>query len=152
MPCFPFHNDKRENFHVITKARININSFIEHVHIDIMSMKLYYFSDIESFKATQYGSLPKILLSDGFIPFNIKRIVVLTDYDLINLAFKNPVFSTKSGPLGASDPKNKLDYETERTESGLRKFVNDIQLRTGNTKKALDSDFEHIGPRLESKF
>ena len=91
-------------------------------------------------------------MSDGFIPFNIKRIVVLTDYDLINLAFKNPVFSTKSGPLGASDPKNKLDYETERTESVLRKFISNIQLRTGNTKKALDSDFEHIGTRLESKF
>ena len=88
-------------------------------------------------------------MSDGFIPFNVKRIVVLTDYDLINKAFKNPVFSTKSGnPVGVSDPKNKLDFATERTESGLRKYISDIKLQTGNTEKALHSSFEHIGTRL----
>ena len=99
-------------------------------------------------KAVQDGTLPKIILSDGFIPFNLKRIVVFTDYDLINQAFKNRVFATKSGPLGSADPKNKLDFAVERTESGLRKYVSDIKLQTGNTEKALNSDFEHIGTRL----
>lgn len=87
-------------------------------------------------------------MSDGFIPFNLKRIVVFTDYDRINQAFKNQVFAAKSGPLGASDSKNKLDFATERTESGLRKYVSDIELQTGNTEKALNSNFEHIGTRL----
>ena len=93
--------------------------------------------------------MPKVLLSDGFLPFNVKRIVVFTDYDLINQAFKNPVFSTKSGPIGATDPKTKLDFATERTESGLRKYISKIQLETGNTRKALNSNFGHIGTRLE---
>ena len=87
-------------------------------------------------------------MSDYFIPFNLKRIVVFTDYELINQAFKNHVFAAKSGPLGSSDPKNKLDFATERTDSGLRKYVSDIELQTGNTEKALNSNFEHIGTRL----
>ena len=110
-----------------------------------------YGQHIESSKAAQDGTLPKILLSDGFLPFNLKRIVVFTDYDLINQAFKNPVFSTKSGPIGATDPKTKLDFATERTESGLRKYISDIQLQTGNTEKALNSNFGHIGTRLNCK-
>ena len=109
-----------------------------------------YEQHIESQKAAQDGTLPKILLSDGFLPFNVKRIVVFTDYDLINQAFKNPAFSTKSGPIGATDPKTKLDFATERTESGLRKYISDIQLQTGNTEKALNSNFGHIGTRLNS--
>ena len=105
---------------------------------------------IESLKAAQDGTLPKILLSDGFLPFNVKRIVVFTDYDLINQAFKNPAFSTKSGPIGATDPKTKLDFATERTESGLRKYISDIKLQTGNTETALNSNFGHIGIRLNA--
>ena len=105
---------------------------------------------IESLKAAQDGTLPKILLSDGFLPFNVKRIVVFTDYDLINQAFKNPAFSTKSGPIGATDPKTKLDFATERTESGLRKYISDIKLQTGNTETALNSNFGHIGTRLNA--
>ena len=120
------------------------------VHIIwIISCSRQYGPYIESFTAAQDRTIPKVLLSDGFIPFNVKRIVVLTDYDLINQAFKNPVFSTKSGnPVGVSDPKNKLDFATERTESGLRKYISDIKLQTGNTEKALHSSFEHIGTRL----
>ena len=65
-----------------------------------------YEQHIESQKAAQDGTLPKILLSDGFLPFNVKRIVVFTDYDLINQAFKNPAFSIKSGPIGATRKPN----------------------------------------------
>ena len=89
------------------------------------------------------------MLSDGFLPFNVKRIVVITDYDLINQAFKNPVISSKAGPIGATDPKTKLDFATERTQSGLRKFISDLKLETGNTKKALNSNFGHLGIRLD---
>ena len=117
-------------------------------HVVLFIASYNFCQHIESFKAAKDGTLPKILLSDGFLPFNVKRIVVFTDYDLINQAFKNPAFSTKSGPIGASDPKTKLDFAIERTESGLRKYISDIQLQTGNTEKALNSNFGHIGTRL----
>ena len=73
--------------------------------------------------------------------------MVFTDFDIIDKAFKNPVFSSK-----VSNPKSQLDFELERNESGLPEYesglpeyVDQIGLKTGNTKTALASEFRHIG-------
>ena len=79
-------------------------------------------------------------MTDGFFPLNVRRVVVLTDFDIIDKAFKNPVFSSK-----VSNPKSRLDFDLERAQSGMPEYVNEIGLKTGNTKKAIGSDFVHIG-------
>ena len=66
--------------------------------------------------------------------------MVLTDFDIIDKAFKNPVFSSK-----VSNPKSRLDFDLERSQSGLPEYVNEIGLTTGNTQTAIGSDFVHIG-------
>lgn len=66
--------------------------------------------------------------------------MVLTDFDVIDKAFKNPVFSSK-----VSNHKSRLDFDLERNQSGLPEYVDEIGLKTGNTKMAVASDFVHIG-------
>ena len=87
------------------------------------------------------GTLPKILLSDGLFPLNIIRAIVLTDFEVINKAFKNPVISSRS----SGHPKTMLELSTQEYASGLTEFANKIGLKTGNTKKAIESSFKHIG-------
>ena len=155
LPKFTFPGDRRDNFQFITKARFNKadNRPLNLSHFTMFTLDAQHQKmenrESEPRKVSQDGTLPKILLSDGFLPFNVKRIVVITDFDLINQAFKNPVISSKAGPIGATDSKTKLDFATERTQSGLRKYVSNIKLETGNTEKALNSNFGHIGTHLK---
>ena len=90
------------------------------------------------------GTLPKILLSDGLFPLNIIRAIVLTDFEVINKAFKSPVISSRS----SGHPKTMLELSTQEYASGLTEFADNIGLKTGNTKKAIESSFRHIGFNL----
>ena len=87
------------------------------------------------------GTLPKILLTDGLVPFNFIRFIVLTDYDYIEKAFRKRELSSR---LYASS-KSRIFYFVNARESGLFEYVNDIGLKTGNTKKAIESNFSFIG-------
>ena len=41
------------------------------------------------------GTLPKILLTDGLVPFNFIRFIVVTDYDYIEKAFRKRELSSR---------------------------------------------------------
>ena len=82
-----------------------------------------------------------MFLTDGLFPLNAIRAIVLTDFELINKAFKNPVLSSRS----QSHPKSMLELLTQQKASGLPEFVDHIGLKTGNTKKAIESSFQHLG-------
>ena len=94
------------------------------------------------YKSVCDGTLPKILLTNGFIPYNVIRFVVLTDYEIIEKAFKKREFSSRAH---GSSAKSRLFFFTTARDSGLFKFANDIGLKTGNTKKAIESNFVFIG-------
>ena len=82
-----------------------------------------------------------MFLTDGLFPMNALRAIVLTDFELINKAFKNPVLSSRP----SSHPKASLEALTQQKASGLPKFVDYIGLKTGNTRKAIESSFLPIG-------
>jgi len=75
---------------------------------------------------------------------NIIRAIVLTDFEVINKAFKNPVISSRT----TGHPKTNLELLTQEYASGLTEFADNIGLKTGNTKKAIESSFKHIGFNL----
>ena len=87
------------------------------------------------------GTLPKIFLTDGLFPLNAIRAIVFTDFELINQAFKKLVISSRP----ASHSKSSLELLTQEKASGLPEFVDHIGFKTGNTKKAIESSFRHIG-------
>ena len=91
------------------------------------------------YKSACDGTLPKILLTDGLVPFNFIRFIVLTDYDYIEKAFRKRELSTRQLS------KSRIFYFVNARESGLFEYVNDIGLKTGNTKKAIESDLAFIG-------
>ena len=96
-------------------------------------------------KAAHDGTLPKILLTDGFFPLNLVRAIVLTDFDVINKAFKNPAISSRF----SSHRKTDIEFATQVRCSGLKQYADSIGLKTGNTKKANECPhertFKHIG-------
>ena len=98
-------------------------------------------------KAVSHGNLPSIFLSDGYFPHNVIRFIVLTNYDVIVKAFKNPNFSLRI----TGNSKARLLYKTNARHSGLFQFVNDIGLKTGNTKKAIESNFNYVGMNVNYK-
>ena len=85
-----------------------------------------------------------MFLTDGLFPMNALRAIVLTDFELINKAFKNPVLSSRP----SSHPKSKLELLTQEKSSRLPEFADYIGLKTGNTKKAIESSFQPIGSNL----
>ena len=85
-----------------------------------------------------------MFLTDGLFPFNAIRAIVLTDFELINKAFKNPVLSSRL----ESHPKSMLELLTQEKASRLPEFADYIGLKTGNTKKAIESSFQPIGSNL----
>ena len=87
------------------------------------------------------GTLPKILLTDGLVPFNFIRFIVLTDYDYIEKAFRKKELSSRL----YGNSKNRIFYFINARESGLFEYLNDLGLKTGNTKKAIESDLAFIG-------
>ena len=64
---------------------------------------------------------------------------MLTDYDYIETAFRKRELSSRE------HSKSRIFYSVNTCESGLFEYVNDIGLKTGNTKKAIDSNLAHIG-------
>ena len=80
-------------------------------------------------------------MTDGFSRLNIVRVIVLTDFEVINKAFKNPAISSRP----SSDEKIALENLTQERASGLPQYADNIGLKTGNTTKALESSFRHIG-------
>ena len=81
-------------------------------------------------------------MTNGLIPYNVIRFVVLTDYKIIEKAFKQREFSSR-GHGGSA--KSRLFVFTTLRDSGLFEYANDIGLKTGNTKKAIESNFVFIG-------
>ena len=75
------------------------------------------------------------------MPFNLIRFIVLTNYDYIEKAFRKRELSSRL--YGSS--KSRIFYSVTARESGLFEYVNDIGLKTGNTKKAIDSNLAFIG-------
>ena len=98
-------------------------------------------------KAVSHGNLPSIFLSDGYFPHNVIRFIVLTDYDVIVKAFKNPNFSLRI----TGNSKSRLLYRTNARDSRLLEFANNIGLKTGNTKKAIESNFDYVGMNVHYK-
>ena len=82
-----------------------------------------------------------MFLTDGLFPLNAIRAIVLTDFELINKAFKNRLLSSRP----QSHPKSMLELLTQEKASGLPEFADYIGLKTGNTKKAIESSFKYIG-------
>ena len=93
------------------------------------------------------GILPKILLTNGLVPYNVIRFVALTDYKIIEKAFKERKFSSRAH---GSSAKSRLFFFTTARDSGLFEYANDIGLKTGNTKNAIESDFVFIGISLNT--
>ena len=79
-------------------------------------------------------------MTDGLVPFNYIRFIVLTDYDYIEKAFRKRELSSR--PNGNS--KSRIFHFINSRESGLFEYVSDLGLKTGNTKKAIESDFNFI--------
>ena len=81
-------------------------------------------------------------MTNGFVPYNVIRFVVLTDYKIIEEAFKKRELSSRAH---GSSAKSRLFFFTNARDSGLFEYANDIDLKTGNTKRAIESNFVFIG-------
>ena len=47
--------------------------------------------------------------------------------------------------LPSGHPKTMLEWLTQQKAAGLTDFADNIGLKTGNTRKAIESSFMHIG-------
>ena len=144
IPIFAFPSDKRKNFYIIQKSRfdpLKILTFSILTYCMINCQVSYLKCWSNHVQAVCDGTLPKIFLTDGLFPLNAIRAIVFTDFELINQAFKKLVISSRP----SSHPKSILELLTQEKASGLPEFVDHIGLKTGNTKKAIESSFRHIG-------
>ena len=145
IPIFAFPSDKRKNFYIIQKSRFDplkisiLAYWMINYQVSWNAGRLKCWSN--HLKAVCDGTLPKILLTDGLFPLNAIRAIVFTDFELINKAFKKLAISSRA----SSHPKSNLELLTQEKASGLTEFADHIGLKTGNTKKAIESSFRQIG-------
>ena len=111
---FYFPNDKKKNF-------LHITSHVGYYQF-IVEYKVHVASPVSAAKERK---IPKIFLSDGFFPFNVKRIIVLSDYDIIQKAFKIPAMSAR-----LTSAKVKLDFEQEREDLNVPAMIKSIGIET----------------------
>jgi len=76
-------------------------------------------------QASKGNTVPRMFWSDGFFPFNFKRLLVLTDPELINEAFKHPHLNgrsiSKNDMISFSvDHRRFGDLDAQIAASGLR--------------------------------
>ena len=68
--------------------------------------------------------VPRMFWSDGFFPFNFKRVLILTDYELIHEAFKHPHLngrsSSKRDLMSFDVDHRKYNLDAQIAASGLR--------------------------------
>ena len=68
--------------------------------------------------------IPPLFWSDGFIAYNLRRVLVITDYELMMRLFKDPRVN-----LRLNTPKGYLAQRYERTERGIDELSDRLELR-----------------------
>ena len=73
--------------------------------------------------------MPKIFLTDKFIPFNLKRVVIISDLSIMENAFKNPAISSR-----VLSEKMKLGFHLDELDFNIPELRKSLKLKTISTK------------------
>ena len=91
IPFMKYPSGKTENFNLISKALGYLMFFFtKSILIKIYCFLLKMNNFHTRVKAAHNRELPKVFWSDGYFPLNIIRLMVITDFDTIQKAFRNP--------------------------------------------------------------
>ena len=104
----------------------------------------------ENFKliseAAMAGRVPRLFWSDGFIAYNLKRVLIIADYDLIVKMFKDPNVSAR-----LTTPKGYLAQKYERISRGLEVELEALGMKEGTNYGLASGIYDQVRSLVKCK-
>ena len=92
------------------------------------------------------GRVPRLFWSDGFIAYNLKRVLIIADYDLIVKMFKDPNVSAR-----LTTPKGYLAQKYERISRGLEVELEALGMKEGTNYGLASGVYDQVRSLIKCK-